>query len=196
MPARPAVLGLALVAGLLQAADGDPLLVPEREPPRHDPPHRHQPLPPRETPVQIDVTRLLGPERRVLVPGAWWIRWGDYRTVVVVDIGGGQTRPAWIATYDVASGMLVVAYRAQARLEADGTLRIDGRQAMVNGPQAVLWSPDSFLIGTDRQVTTFDDSATHAAGHGEVERMIDGRKNAEDYRILLRAIIAQVGGTS
>jgi hypothetical protein len=201
MPARIAVLGLILCAGLLLAADGDPLLVPDREPPRRDPapgeapPRRHLPVQ-REPPAIVDLGRLLGHERQVLAPGAWWIRWDDYRTVIVVDAGGGQLRPAWVATYDVASGALVVAYRAQARIDPDGTLRVDGRQAVITGPQAWQWSPDSFLIGTDRQVTTFDDNPAHPGQHGEVERMIDGRKDAEQYRTLLRTVIALVGGTS
>lgn len=194
MSARIPVLGLLVVAGLLVAADGDPLLVPDREPPR---PPRQGPVPLRQEAAKpIDIAGILGPERRVLAPGAWWIRWTDYRTVVVVDAGNGQVRPAWVATYDVTTGALVVAYRAQARLDQDGTLRIDSRQAVIGGPQAWQWSPDSFLIGLDRQVTTFDDNPGHAANHGEVERMIDGRKDAEDYRALSRAIIALVGGTS
>ncbi len=197
MPVPHPALGLLCLAGLMVAADGDPLLAPEQEPLRRDlPVQRRLPVPPRERGPSVDINHLLGPERQVLAPGAWWIRWEDYRTVVVLDVGGGQIRPAWVATYDVASGALVVAYRAQACLDPDGTLRIDARQAVISGPQAWQWSPDSFLIGGDRQVITFDDNPGHANNHGEVERMIDGRKDTEKYRTILRMVIALVGGTS
>lgn len=192
------VIMLCCVVAALQAADADPLLEPVPLRPAVDVPRRRpQPETPRRDPqAPSDLARLLGGEQPALAPGAWWIRWDEYRTLVVVDKGGGQVRPAWVATYDAVNGVLVVAYRAQARLDAEGSLRIEGRSAVVNGPQAWQWSPDSFLIGNDRQVTTFDENVGHPGNHGEVERMIDGRKDAEAYRLLLRTVIILVGGTA
>jgi hypothetical protein len=196
---RWSMLVLLLVAGMARAVDADPVLEPGPIVPAPPAPPRqplHQDRAPRPAAPPSDLARLLADQGPVLAPGAWWIRWDEYRSLIVVDAGGGKTRPAWVATFDAVKGQLVVAYRAQASIDADGTLRISARNAVISGLQAWQWSPDSFLIGSDRQVTSFDDNPGHPANHGEVERMVDARKDADAYRLLQRQAQTLVGGAS
>lgn len=200
------VPGLILGWGMVFGADGDPLLSPDTSPSDLNPSITH--TVDRSAPAgnvrivkndvpPIGLGDLLGADqRKVLAPGAWWVRWEDYRTMIVIDAGGGLVRSAWVATYDVTTGVLAVAYRAQAHLSQDGVLHVVGKNAVISGPQAWQWSPDSFDIGADNQVSIVDDQHGETGNHGEVERVIDGRKDAATYRVFLRLAMTLVGGTS
>jgi hypothetical protein len=127
----------------------------------------------------------------------------------------GTLRPAWVATYEISPqeildtppirvivGLfgyqpelpppprLVVAYRAQAFLDAAGDLHIDARQAVIAGPQADAWSPDSFVIRADGTLATEDDNGNGNAGI--IERRISPPDDG--YRRLLTDAQVAVGG--
>ena len=124
--------------------------------------------------------------------GAWWVRWDDYRTLIVVEESASMLRPAWIVTLVAvngqggAQGQVAVAYRAQAYRDKEGTLHVDAHHAVMTGTMAARWSPDSFALGTDKQVATHDDDPTHDSNAGVVEKEIPGGEHAEEYRTLLR----------
>ncbi len=124
--------------------------------------------------------------------GAWWVRWDDYRTLIVVEESSGLLRPAWIVTLVAvngqggAQGQVAVAYRAQAYRDKEGTLHVDAHHAVMTGTMAARWSPDSFALGIDKQVATHDDDPTHDSNAGVVEKEIPGGEHAEEYRTLLR----------
>jgi hypothetical protein len=171
------------------AADADPVLGPSPSEPVPAP----VPVPSRTKPA--DLTTVLGttdPLPSGVQSGAWWIRWDQYRTLVVIDDAGGQARSAWVVTYEIG-GALAVAYRALVSREADGGLRIDAHAAVLNGPQAAQWSPDSFIIGRDRLVTTRDDDPAHPGNQGEVERHIDPQQDGEGFHKARAQAQAAVG---
>ncbi|MBA3938303.1 MAG: hypothetical protein H0X38_12635 [Planctomycetes bacterium] len=124
--------------------------------------------------------------------GAWWVRWDDYRTLIVVEESAGLLRPAWVVTLVAvngqggAQGQVAVAYRAQAYRDKDGTLHVDAHHAVMTGTMAPRWSPDSFALGADKQVATHDDDPSHDSNAGVVEKEIPGGEHAEEYRTLLR----------
>ncbi len=143
--------------------------------------------------------------------------WEQYRSVVVVGDGVGQMRPAWVATYEkpvvpalslgfigpivgmfgyrgvgeAESEKLAVAYRAQAFLDADGHLHLDARLAVISGPQANRWSPDSFMFTLPDLVETVDDN--HSANAGKIIRVVDPLVDAATYRTLLNQVQVVVG---
>jgi hypothetical protein len=95
--------------------------------------------------------------------GAYRIKWEDYQTLVVVGEGAGTIRPAWIVTFD-ANQSVAVAYRGKAYRDRNGNLHVDARQALLSGPQAHSWSPDSFAVTPDQKVYTLDDADRGNAG--------------------------------
>jgi hypothetical protein len=132
--------------------------------------------------------------RAIAQPGAYVIRWDDYRTDVVIEDSAGLLRPTWIVTREAVSGKVVVAYRGQAFCDKDGVLHIDGRRAILTGPMSNHWSPDSFAIGRDRQVSTIDDQPEHPGNSGQVEKLISPAQQQDDYRRMLRAAQAIIEG--
>ena len=148
-------------------------------------------------------------------PMAIEFTWDDYTSVVVVGDGIGQFRPAWVATYEqpVVSGTLLgifqpvvglfgygdtvqapplaVAYRAQAWLDAQGRLHIDAKSAVIAGPQADQWSPDSFIFTFPERVETVDDNASE--NHGRIDRVVEASAQAEAYQTLLTRVQVLVG---
>ena len=149
-------------------------------------------------------------------PMAIEFSWETYRSVVVIGDGVGLMRPAWVATYeapisvpgltmlDPVLGMfgyhysdappaekLVVAYRAQAYLDATGSVHLDARQAVISGPQADQWSPDSFVFTLPNQVKTVDDNNSANAGH--IERIVEPAKDAVLYQSMLTKVQVVVG---
>jgi hypothetical protein len=94
--------------------------------------------------------------------------WDRYRTVIVVGEGAGIVRPAWISTWDRATGAWQVAYRANAFRDARGRLHIDGRRSRDVGPESEGWSPDSFAFGDTRMWTIDDRGSDHSAPMGEL----------------------------
>ena len=149
-------------------------------------------------------------------PMAIEFAWETYRSVVVIGEGVGQMRPAWVVTYEapvVLPGMsmltpvlglfgyhsdgaaetekLVVAYRAQAYLDATGRVHLDARQAVISGPQADQWSPDSFIFTLPNKVETVDDNNSSNAGH--IERIVEPAKDAALYQSLLTKAQVTVG---
>ncbi len=133
--------------------------------------------------------------------------WDNYRTLVVVGEGIGRIRPAWVVTSDVSllqdhsAGLigpvfglfgyhdllvpiekLAVAYRAQAWLDAQGRMQIVAKQAVLVGPQANEWSPDSFQVTFPDRVETIDDEAR--ANRGTIEEMVDPARAPDRYRTL------------
>lgn len=142
--------------------------------------------------------------------------WEQYRSVVVIGEGVGQMRPAWVATYeapievpgltllDPVFGLfgyhnsdtapvekLAVAYRAQAYLDAAGRVHLDARQAVISGPQADQWSPDSFVFTLPDKVETVDDN--DSANAGRIDRLVLPAKDAALYQSLLTKVQVVVG---
>ena len=149
-------------------------------------------------------------------PMAIEFTWENYHSVVVIGDGVGQMRPAWVVTNEapvVVPGLslidpvlglfgyhnaaapsvekLVVAYRAQAYLDATGRVHLDARQAVISGPQADQWSPDSFIFTLPNKVETVDDNNSSNAGH--IERIIEPAKDAALYQSLLTKAQVTVG---
>lgn len=123
-------------------------------------------------------------------PVAIEFSWDGYHTLVVVGDGVGLMRPAWVATYEAPllngsaanlvlpfAGMfgyrqhLAVAYRAQAFLDAQGRLHIDARKAVIAGPMADEWFPDSFRFTLPSLVETLDDQ--DSGNQGIIDCVID-----------------------
>lgn len=119
--------------------------------------------------------------------------WDDYRTVVVVDDGVGVTRPAWVGTWEKATGKWQVAYRAVAFRDARGRLHVDARKSQCVGPRSRGWSPDSFAFGLARMWTVDDRDSAHEAAGGEI---IPADTQAALYRSLLSQVQALVEGGS
>ena len=148
-------------------------------------------------------------------PMAIEFTWDDYTSVVVVGDGIGQFRPAWVATYEkpVVSGSLLgifrpvlglfgyaeavqapplaVAYRAQAWLDAQSRLHIYAKSAVIVGPQAHQWSPDSFIFTFPERVETVDDNASE--NHGRIDRLVDAAAQAAVYQTLITRVQVLVG---
>ena len=148
-------------------------------------------------------------------PVAIEFTWEDYRSLVVVGDGVGQIRPAWVVTYEKpilpdASGTvlgpvlglfgyhdekqaekLVVAYRAQAWLDAQGRMHIDAKSAVITGPQANDWSPDSFIFTFPDRVETVDDE--DRSNRGAIDRLVDPVKDAAAYQLLMTKAQVSVG---
>lgn len=132
--------------------------------------------------------------------------WEEYHSLVVVGDGVGLIRPAWVATYeqpvmpsgvsqllapvfgmfgyrdDPAPEKLAVAYRAQAWMDAQGRMHIDARSAVLAGPQAENWSPDSFIFTLPATVETVDDE--DRANRGTVTRVVDPLQAPDLFREL------------
>ena len=139
-------------------------------------------------------------------PVAVEFSWDDYHSLVVVGDGVGMIRPAWVATYEnavIPSGLatllapvvglfgyhgapeqekLAVAYRAQAWLDAQGRMHVEAKSAVLVGPQADNWSPDSFIFTLPTIVETVDDE--ERSNRGTVTRVVDPAKTPEQYRDL------------
>ena len=142
--------------------------------------------------------------------------WDTYRTLLVVGDGVGTTRPAWVVTYEnppmtvlnapgigTLIGLFgyefgrrepqqVVAYRAQAFADDAGIIHLDARKAVIAGPQAQAWSPDSFAIHPDASVTSEDDNGN---GHaGKVESRVLQTVDPVRYREFLTEARIAAGG--
>lgn len=124
---------------------------------------------------------------------AWRFDWDDYQTLVVVSPTGGKARrsTAWVVTYD-GEGKVAVAYRAIAFRDAAGLVHIDARRAIVSGPMASDWSPDSFAFSPDGTVYAIDDY--HRANTGKITEHI--RADAPGYRQVLAVAVATVRESS
>jgi hypothetical protein len=94
---------------------------------------------------------------------AYRLQWDGYTSLVVIGPGNGIIRPCWVVTFDGANEILV-AYRAKAYHDKDGILHVDAREAVISGPKANQWSPDSFAITPDNTVYTLDDGDRGNAG--------------------------------
>jgi hypothetical protein len=108
------------------------------------------------------------------------VAWNNYHTLIVVAPGQGVLRPGFVLTYQ-DSGDLQVAYRAAVYRDRHGVLHADARGAMIVGPSAASWSPDSFAIFASGLVVTLDD-------HGSSERGMVTRSVAlgeKDYQPML-----------
>jgi len=149
-------------------------------------------------------------------PMAIEFTWEHYRSVVVIGEGVGQIRPAWVATYEAPVAVpgltlldpvlglfgyrdsatvpvekLAVAYRAQAFLDAAGRVHLDARLAVISGPQADQWSPDSFIFTLPDKVETVDDN--NSANAGLIERIVEPAKDAALYQSMLTKVQVVVG---
>jgi len=123
---------------------------------------------------------------------AWRFNWDTYQSLVVVSPAGKSRRStAWVVTYD-HDGSVVVAYRAVAFTDVQGVVHIDARRALVSGPMADDWSPDSFAFTADGMVSTIDDY--HRANTGKVLEQIAGDTPA--YRQVLAIAVATVRESS
>ena len=197
---RPVALIAAVCAlsGVLSAVEG-PLIEP--------------------TPVAPHATRDPRPGDAVPAapakPVAIEFSWEEYRSLVVVGDGVGQIRPAWVVTYEKpllpgtdgtvlgpVFGLfgyrdekpvenLVVAYRAQAWLDAQGRMHIDAKAAVISGPQAEDWSPDSFVFTFPDRVETVDDQ--DRSNRGVIDRLVDPAKDAATYQLLMTKAQVSVG---
>lgn len=101
-------------------------------------------------------------------PGSLAVSWDEYDSVIEVSDAPADAegrRPAKVTTFD-RQGKELVNYQAQAYRSADGKLVIDARGAEIAGPWARFWSPDSFTVDDDLQVTTIDDLHRSSDGSG------------------------------
>ncbi len=108
------------------------------------------------------------------------VAWNNYHTLIVIAPGQGVLRPGFVLTYQ-EGGDLQVAYRAAIYRDRHGVLHADARGAMIVGPSAASWSPDSFAIFASGLVVTLDD-------HGSSERGMVTRSVAlgeKDYQPML-----------
>jgi hypothetical protein len=140
--------------------------------------------------------------------GAFILRWDRYRTLVVIDNSAGLLKSCWVVTLStmperidvprgavmLARGQVVVAYRAQAYLDKEGVLHIDARRARLSGVMAGNWSPDSFSITPDRQVSSRDDDPSHPGNAGEIEKEVPVDAQREEYGRLLFTAQAIIEG--
>jgi hypothetical protein len=132
-------------------------------------------------------------------PGAFILRWHNYRTLVVIDDSAGLVKSCWVVTLttipeqvetrsgaivSLARGQVAVAYRAQAYYDKTGILQIDARKAKLSGVLMEDWSPDSFSIGPDKQVYAHDDNANNLPNSGEIEKEVSADQQAAEYRKL------------
>ena len=151
-------------------------------------------------------------------PGAWRVDWGGndpHRSWIVVSASAstavGRLRPAWVMTYEPAPNgewLLSVAYPAVAYIGQDGALHIQARQpmgdpdrlreprAILNGPRASSWWPDSFRIAADGAVQAQDQQPLGAVNLGTVSEQIDPAIQTDAYDRLRReaAALAYPGG--
>jgi len=176
MDRRPAlVLALMLSGAGAWAAPGAPITSA-----RYAPPSRESAVIDPRPPAQVQA-------RGRIEPTVFTVHWDSYRTLIAVDDGAGLVRSAWVVTRESDSLELVVAYRALAYLDRDGVLRIDSRQAYVDGPQAFKngrknWWPDSFSLTKDGQALIIDEQP-QAQGHlGKVEAQIPQAQQPDTYR--------------
>lgn len=192
------LIAVCAAAPALVAVEG-PLI----EPPLVAPHSAHDPRPGDAVPT--------APAKPVAVE----FTWEDYRSLVVVGDGVGQIRPAWVVTYEKpllpdAGGTLigpvlglfgyrdekpveklVVAYRAQAWQDAQGRIHIDAKSAVITGPQADDWSPDSFIFTFPDRVETVDDE--DRSNRGTIDRLVDPAKDAAGYQRLMTKAQVSVG---
>jgi len=138
-----------------------------------------------QTLVPGRATPVVGPD-----PIAVELLWDRYRTVLVVGAGRGRTRPAWVATFAAKSGRLAVAYRAVAFRDAQGLLHLDARRAIITGPMAREWSPDSFAIIPPAGIATIDDQ--NRGNQGTLSRTIEPSTDSAEYQRLLGVVQAAV----
>jgi hypothetical protein len=119
--------------------------------------------------------------------------WDDYQTLVVVgpDVGKAHRTSAWVVTY-TPEGKVTVAYRAAAFRDAAGLIHIDARRAIITGPMADDWSPDSFAIAPDGTVYAIDDQ--NRTNTGKVIERIEASSPA--YREVMAVAVATVRESS
>jgi RNA polymerase sigma-70 factor (ECF subfamily) len=84
--------------------------------------------------------------------------------------GRGRVADAIVACGE-PGGELDVAYLASAWRDADGSLRILGRRALLAGPAAAIWAADSLIIAGDRTVQLVDDEGRRL--HGQLDAAAD-----------------------
>jgi hypothetical protein len=142
-----------------------------------------------------DATESPGREAPAAAPreGVVRVAWHDYHTLIVIGPGAGTARPAWILTYQGEDGDdLAVAYRAVAYRDRHGVLHADARNALIVGPQAANWSPDSFMVAAPGTVSTLDDRDD--AENGQVTGVV--QPDQREYQFLLVLAQALVGESS
>jgi hypothetical protein len=109
-----------------------------------------------------------------------------YEVSLIKDYSAGLIAPVFglFGYHDVLvpSEKLAVAYRAQAWLDAQGRLQIVAKQAVLVGPQASEWSPDSFQVTFPDRVETVDDESR--ANRGTIEEMVDPASAPVRFRTL------------
>jgi len=104
-------------------------------------------------------------------PATYDVLWNDghgrsWRTRIrILADGDGLRRSADIATREADASLDQVFYRGTAFRGSDGRLHIDAREAIVSGPFAHDWSPDSFAIADDLSVVIQDDRHDASSGH-------------------------------
>ncbi len=77
---------------------------------------------------------------------------------------GEIVRQAEVKTYD-ENGQLLVQYNARTFKDEAGNIHVDGQGAQVKGPQRRSWSPDSFQITAQGEVSVSDDHYSSNIGN-------------------------------
>lgn len=164
-------------------------------------------------PVPAEVPGRLPPASPAAAT-AYVFTWDDYRSVAVIGEGVGTHRPGWVVTWAArplkehlgpveqlpALGAALperwprhlVAYRVLAYRDGRGRVHLDARGALLAGPMAQDWSPDSFMIAPDGRVDTVDDDPTHTTHQGAVE--VDAPLGTPRYQALRQQVELVVGG--
>ncbi len=122
---------------------------------------------------------------------AYVFTWEHYHSLLVIGPGTGTCRPAWVVTYAGGTQDMEVAYRAVAFRDHKGVLHVDSRSALIIGPKANQWSPDSFAIFATGAVQSQDDDPEHQRESGVITRLVGTEEGA--YRGLLLLAQAVVG---
>jgi hypothetical protein len=128
-------------------------------------------------------------------PVAFTVSWGNQQkchSLVVVGKPVGLLRPAYVVTFMDDTGRMAVAYQALAFRDAKGVLHIDARHAIVDGPQARQWSPDSMAIFATGEVHTRDDSNPAEVGVVTSVACPNQAAQAGRYRHMLDLALAMV----
>ncbi|MFW5845620.1 MAG: hypothetical protein ACOCXJ_05275 [Planctomycetota bacterium] len=108
--------------------------------------------PRRRLPARAASRLLRSGAPRPVQDATWELRWNEYTSTVRVQDGQAE-----IITRHAETGQELVRYRAAAQRDENGDILLDGRGADLEGPWAHHWSPDSFRIGADGTVESYDD---------------------------------------
>ncbi len=98
--------------------------------------------------------------------------WAEYHTTFVVKSATGAHGIMLLTT---TWGKSSVNYEAPVACDADGTLHIDGKDAIVNGPGKGGYTPDSFTLLPKGALEQFDTSGHHTKGTFTLARKCTGR---------------------